>query len=119
VSGFTSNEDLKTKLYIGGRFVDAVDGSTFKVEDPAQASALAEVGEAMSADVNRAVLAARRAHDQQILAGNELAARVYPEGEANKARWYSVVSIKRSRGHQINESVSCGQRVDPRRITRQ
>ena len=56
---------LQTQLFIGGEFVDAADGSTFRVENPAEASTLAEVAEAGEADVDRAVKAARAAFESK------------------------------------------------------
>jgi acyl-CoA reductase-like NAD-dependent aldehyde dehydrogenase len=52
---------VQTKLAIGGRFVDALDGSTFEVVNPHDGSLVAEVSEAKPADVDRAVAAARDA----------------------------------------------------------
>jgi aldehyde dehydrogenase (NAD+) len=51
-------------LFIDGDFVDPSDGGSFKTISPATEEVLAEVGEASSADVDRAVRAARRAHDR-------------------------------------------------------
>ncbi len=53
--------ELQTKLFIGNEFVDATDHAVFGVENPAEASLLAEVAEAKSAEIDRAVAAARRA----------------------------------------------------------
>jgi aldehyde dehydrogenase (NAD+) len=50
-------------LFIGGEFVEATGGS-FKSVNPASGEALAEIGEASSADVDRAVAAARKAYDK-------------------------------------------------------
>ncbi len=50
---------LQTKLFIAGEFVDAADGSTFDVENPAEGTVLARVAEAKQEDVDRAVKAAR------------------------------------------------------------
>ena len=57
--------DLKSSygLFIGGEFVDPTDGRTFKTVSPATEEVLAEVTEAGSADVDRAVRAARKAFD--------------------------------------------------------
>jgi aldehyde dehydrogenase (NAD+) len=52
---------VQTKLFIGGEFVDALDGSTFEVFNPHDGSKLADVAEAKRADVDRAVNAARSA----------------------------------------------------------
>ncbi|MDI1290642.1 MAG: aldehyde dehydrogenase family protein, partial [bacterium] len=51
-------------LFINGEFVDATGGSTFKTVNPATEEVLAEISEASSADVDRAVQAARTAYDK-------------------------------------------------------
>ena len=51
------------QLYIGGRFVSAQSGRTFESLDPASETVLAQVAEADAADVDLAVLAARKAFD--------------------------------------------------------
>ena len=51
-------------LFINGEFVDATGGSTFKTVNPATEEVLAEISEAGSADVDRAVQAARSAYDR-------------------------------------------------------
>jgi aldehyde dehydrogenase (NAD+) len=58
--------DLKPSygLFIGGEFVDPVDGHAFKTVSPATEEVLAEVTEAGQADVDRAVAAARKAYDK-------------------------------------------------------
>ena len=50
-------------LFLDGRFVDPVDGGSFKTVSPATEEVLAEVSEAGGEDVDRAVAAARRAYD--------------------------------------------------------
>ena len=52
---------MQDKLFIGGAFADAADGSTFEVFDPHDGSRLADVAEAKAVDVDRAVDAARAA----------------------------------------------------------
>ena len=54
---------MPTQLFIGGEFVDAIDGGTIEVLDPHDCSVLAEVAEARAADVDRAVAAAAGAFD--------------------------------------------------------
>jgi aldehyde dehydrogenase (NAD+)/betaine-aldehyde dehydrogenase len=49
------------RLFIGGEFVDAVDGGAIEVRNPHDGSLLAEVAEARAADVDRAVEAATAA----------------------------------------------------------
>lgn len=48
------------KLYIGGRFVDATSGKTFKTINPANGEVLAEVQIASAEDVDRAVKSAEK-----------------------------------------------------------
>jgi aldehyde dehydrogenase (NAD+) len=58
--------DLRSSygLFIDGMFVDAEGSASFKTVNPATEEALAEVGQATAADVDRAVTAARRAFDK-------------------------------------------------------
>ncbi len=49
-------------LFIGGEFVDTLDGSAFKTISPSSEEVLAEVTEAGPQDVERAVSAARKAY---------------------------------------------------------
>ncbi len=51
-------------LFVGGEFVDAAEGRSFKTISPATEEVLAEVAEASADDVDRAVKAARRAYDR-------------------------------------------------------
>ena len=52
---------MRNQLFIGGDFVDAVDGSTVDVIDPHDGSLLTRVAEARAVDVDRAVAAAQAA----------------------------------------------------------
>jgi gamma-glutamyl-gamma-aminobutyraldehyde dehydrogenase len=52
---------LRTQMFSGGDFVDAVSGRTYAVENPANGQTIAEVAEGGIEDVDRAVEAARRA----------------------------------------------------------
>src|SRR5580698_8467239 len=58
--------DLKQSygLFIDGKFTDTADGRPFKTISPATEEVLAEVTEAGPADVDRAVVAARKAYEQ-------------------------------------------------------
>ncbi|HUU42757.1 MAG TPA: aldehyde dehydrogenase family protein, partial [Planctomycetota bacterium] len=49
------------KMFIGGKWVSAVDGGTFRTLDPGTGAVLATVAEGKKADVDRAVEAARKA----------------------------------------------------------
>jgi aldehyde dehydrogenase (NAD+) len=51
-------------LFINGKFVDPIDGGSFKTISPATEEVLAEVSDAGQADVDRAVQAARRAYNR-------------------------------------------------------
>jgi aldehyde dehydrogenase (NAD+) len=72
--------DIKASygLFIGGEFVDG-GGASFKTLNPATEEVLAEVAEADTADVDRAVKAARRAYDKvwSKLSGAERAKYLY------------------------------------------
>src|SRR6185503_13734088 len=57
----TPGLDIETRLFIGGEFVDAVDGGRIPVTNPHDNSVIAEVAEARAADIDRAVEAARKA----------------------------------------------------------
>jgi phenylacetaldehyde dehydrogenase len=52
------------RMLIDGRFVGAASGKTFPVYNPATGEVITRVPEAEAEDVNRAVLAARRAFDE-------------------------------------------------------
>lgn len=52
---------LASKLYIGGKFVDGLAGSTIEVVNPADGSVITEIAEARAEDVDRAVDAAAEA----------------------------------------------------------
>ncbi|NES14394.1 MULTISPECIES: aldehyde dehydrogenase family protein [Micromonospora] len=51
-------------LFVDGKFVDPVDGGSFKSINPASEEVLAEIAEAGSEDVDRAVRAARQAYEK-------------------------------------------------------
>src|SRR3954466_15268057 len=51
-------------LFIDGEFVDPASGQSFKTVSPSTEEVLAEVAQGDAADVDRAVRAARRAHDR-------------------------------------------------------
>ncbi|MFE9688891.1 aldehyde dehydrogenase family protein [Micromonospora sp. NPDC005806] len=51
-------------LFVDGKFVDPVDGGSFKSINPASEEVLAEVAEAGNEDVDRAVRAARKAYEK-------------------------------------------------------
>jgi aldehyde dehydrogenase (NAD+) len=59
VKKFLSEKPVK--MFIGGKWVAAADGGTFKTLDPGDGSPLAEVAEGKAEDVDRAVEAARDA----------------------------------------------------------
>lgn len=61
-------------LFIDGEFTDAADGQVFKTVSPSSEEVLSEVARAGSADVDRAVKAARRAFEKwSALPGSERA----------------------------------------------
>lgn len=54
---------MQSKLFIGGEFVDGLDGATVDVMDPHDGSLITSVAEAKAPDVDRAVSAAATAHE--------------------------------------------------------
>jgi phenylacetaldehyde dehydrogenase len=52
------------QLFINGQWVDAASGKTFETPDPATGETLARVAEGDAEDIDRAVLAARKAFDE-------------------------------------------------------
>ena len=59
----SATERLETRLFVGGRFVEARDGARFATHEPAAGTVLAEVAQAGAADLDAAAAAARRAFD--------------------------------------------------------
>ncbi|PLW83192.1 succinate-semialdehyde dehydrogenase (NADP(+)) [Kineobactrum sediminis] len=55
---------LQTKAYIDGSWVDADDGSTFAITNPATGAVIAEVAKTGAAETRRAIEAAQRAMDK-------------------------------------------------------
>src|SRR5580658_7952423 len=53
----------KRQLFIDGRWVDSASGRTFETPNPATGETLATVAEGDAEDINRAVVAARRAFE--------------------------------------------------------
>jgi acyl-CoA reductase-like NAD-dependent aldehyde dehydrogenase len=73
-------KDQPKKLYIAGKWVDSASGKTFKTIDPSTGEVLATVAEAGAEDADRAVAAARKAHDSGVW-------RDLPPSERAKALW--------------------------------
>src|ERR1044072_1187900 len=58
-----SETPRKYQLFIDGKWVDAESGKTFTTPNPATGATLAEVAEGDKADIDKAVVAARRAFE--------------------------------------------------------
>ncbi|MDT7809054.1 MAG: hypothetical protein QOJ70_2867 [Acidobacteriota bacterium] len=58
-----SETPRKYQLFIDGKWVDAESGKTFETPNPATGATLAEVAEGDKADIDKAVVAARRAFE--------------------------------------------------------
>ena len=56
---------LKSQAYINGQWVDADNGATFPVTNPANGETLARLSQATAEDVDAAVSAARKAQAQK------------------------------------------------------
>src|SRR5271163_902332 len=54
----------QTKMLIDGKWVNSVSGKTFETLNPATGEVIAHVAEGEKADVDRAVVAARKAFDR-------------------------------------------------------
>ncbi|GAC1472530.1 MAG: aldehyde dehydrogenase DhaS [Candidatus Dormibacteraceae bacterium] len=72
--------DQPKKLYIGGKWVEAASGKTFATLDPSTGEVLAHVAEGGAEDIDRAVAAARKAHDSGVW-------RDLPPAERARALW--------------------------------
>jgi len=78
-----------TKMWIDNAWVDASDGGTREVINPADASVLARVPEATAADVSSATAAARKAFDEgpwPRMAARERGTLLFKVAEAIRAR---------------------------------
>ena len=75
---------LATKAYLAGEWVDAADGKTFDVSNPARGDVIAQV-----ADLDRAATA--RAIDAANVAGKEWAARTAKERANILRAWYDLM----------------------------
>jgi phenylacetaldehyde dehydrogenase len=68
------------KLFIGGKWVESASGKTFNTIDPSTGEVLARVAEGGAEDIDRAVAAARKAHESGVW-------RDLPPAERAKALW--------------------------------
>lgn len=57
-------DTVRTRAFIDGEFVDAIDGATFESLAPATGRAVADVASCGEADIDRAIAAARAAFDR-------------------------------------------------------
>ncbi|HUE84176.1 MAG TPA: aldehyde dehydrogenase family protein [Pyrinomonadaceae bacterium] len=98
----------KYQLFIDGEWVDAVSGKTFTTPNPATGQTLAEVAEADKADIDKAVVAARRAYEGKWskLSARDRGRLLYKLSqliEANAARLASLETA--DNGKPIRESL--------------
>ena len=88
---------MRDRLFIGGEWIDAVDGGTIDVLNPHDGTVVARVAEARGADVDRAVEAANAAfpawRDLPAAERGRLLLRLADAIEANAAEWTAVPSI--------------------------
>ena len=75
---------LATKAFIGGEWVDAEDGATFDVTNPARGDVIAKVASASRADTARAI-------DAAYLAQKEWATRTGKERAAVLRKWFELM----------------------------
>ena len=97
------------RLLINGQWVEAVSGKTFDTSDPATEEKLAVVAEAVAADVDLAVKAARRAFEAPTWAGvsphtrTRLLLKIADAVEANAAELAALETL--DNGTPISQSV--------------
>ena len=77
---------LPNKAYVAGEWVDAVDGATFAVTNPARGDIIARVPDLTRADAARAIAAADKAR-------HEWAARTGKERAAILRKWYDLCLV--------------------------
>ena len=75
---------LETRAYVAGDWIDADDGKTFKVMNPARGDVIAEVADLSRAEVARAVEAANKAQ-------KEWAARAAKERAQIMRKWFDLM----------------------------
>lgn len=97
---------MQSKLFIGGEFVDALDGATIDVFDPHDGSLLASVAEAKEADIDRAVEAATSAkHGWARLAAADRGRLLLRLADAIEADADNLAMIEtRDTGHPIRDT---------------
>ena len=77
---------LPNKAYVAGEWVDAADGATFAVTNPARGDIIARVPDLTRADAARAIAAADKAR-------HEWAARTGKERAAILRKWYDLCLV--------------------------
>jgi acyl-CoA reductase-like NAD-dependent aldehyde dehydrogenase len=99
---------VQRRLFIGGEFVDAADGSTFETLDPHDGSVLAEVAEAKQEDVDRAVAAGRRAfHPWSRLAAADRGRLLLRLADAIEADAEGLALLEtRDTGHPLRDTLN-------------
>ncbi len=96
--------DGSYKLFIGGKWVDAIDGKTFKVTCPCNGEVLATCAEGNEKDVDAAVKAAWKAwpawsktsQAERAAILNKIADRI--EANAEKIAWADCLEVGKSYG---------------------
>lgn len=96
----------QTKLFIGGRFVDALDGGTIDTLNPHDGSVIAKVAEARAVDVDRAVEAATKAFPKwSRMAAMERGRLLLKLADAIEARADELATLESTdTGHPIKDS---------------
>src|SRR5260221_14755256 len=97
----------RSGLFIGGKFVEPKSGKRFPTINPATEETLAEVAEALEADVNRAVEAAAKAQ--------ETWARLNPARRARYILRISRIIQERARELAVVETMNGGQPIQESR----
>ena len=96
----------QTKLFIGGQFVDAVDGGTIETLNPHDGSVIAKVAEARAVDIDRAVEAATNAFPKwSRMAAMDRGRLLLKLADAIEARADQLATLESTdTGHPIKDS---------------
>ena len=88
-------------LFLGGEWVPAADGATYRDEDPCDETTLAEIAAASEEDVDRVVRAARRGYDKYWR-------KIRPSERAKYAFRFARALAERAEDLAARESVDAG-----------
>jgi aldehyde dehydrogenase (NAD+) len=97
---------MQNKLFVGGEFVDAVEGATLEVRNPHDGALLTEIAEGRAADIDRAVDAAAAAQPAWArLQASERGRLLLKLADAIEAQGEQLAVLEaQDTGHPINDA---------------